>query len=320
MRIDVKKVLFVGLEAEREVFFQKAQTAGLAEFIDTGGKGIREVPKEVHQIASAIKVVRGLPVVEQEETEEYNQAGEIAEEILHLKHAEEKHHEERRMLRHEITRVEIFGDFSVEEIHNLEKAGNRKIQFFCSRKDFFNAETLPEEVLYIDSDHGLDYFIAVNKECKSYIGMTEMHIDRPVDVLRQRHQQVERSLHDLEQKLKKYAKYNHYLHEALLDRYDHYDLKSAKSYVQEEVDDHLFAVEAWIPEHRLVDLDALLEETHIHWEEIAPEEEERIPTHLVVSFLFCYPSQCRRLTDGAIVGEAYTEEAVGENTPDDTGD
>lgn len=280
MRIDVQKFLFVGIESERAKFFKQAQDAGIINFIDPHSTKNKEVPADVQQTAAAIKVLRGLPTMEQEEIHEQALADGLVHKILTLKHAIEKLAEELRVVRLEIARVEIFGDFSEEDITFIEKEGKCKIQFFFAKRGTFLETVLPSEVIYVGSEHDLDYFVAINDQPQQYEKLVEMRIEQPVGKLQKRRLQIENEIHDSQEHLKTYAKYNTFLHHALIFKMNTYNLHAAQDYVQLTMDGGLFAVEGWVPKNKMTALHHLLEKADIHAEEIAIEPTDVIPTYL----------------------------------------
>lgn len=280
MRIDVRKQIFVGLEGDRSLFFRRAQAVGIVQFVDSHSRATAETPSSVQNIAHAIKVVQGLEVMEQEEVHDLSKWKNVADEILALKHKDEQLHEERRMLRQEVARVEVFGRFSHDDIAYLQEQGGRDVQFFCSKKGTSDQVTENEGLFYVGSDHGLDYFLSVQPKKSSYDGMIEMRIDRSLDDLHGRLQEVELELVAVEDAIKVYAKYNDLLHKALISGMNVHSLDVNREYVESEVEDRVFAVTGWIPENRRGELDRLLEKCHVHSEEVAIEEEDSVPTYL----------------------------------------
>lgn len=280
MRYDVKKFVFVGVESEREAFFKQAQEGGFVNFIDTRPVKVKEVSIEIQEMLAAIKILRGLPSVEQEETEEYTIADGLVQKILQLKHTIEKLLEEERILRLEIARVSVFGNFSREDIAYIEKEGKCKVQFFCAKQGFAHQPNLPEEVIYVGSEHNLDHFIAINKEPMQYEKMVEMHVTKTVDELRVKYESVEQELYANEKRLKTYAKYNTFLHHALVNKLNHIDLEVTQDFRQEPIEGELFAIEGWVPVTKIESLHKLVERMHVHVEEIAVEPVETVPTYL----------------------------------------
>lgn len=280
MRIDVRKHIFVGLERDRNLFFRRAQAAGIVQFVDSHCRSTSETPASVQNIAHAIKVVQGLEVMEQEDVDDLVKGGTVANEILALKHKDEQLREERRMLRQEVARVEVFGRFSHDDLAYLQESGGREVQFFCSKKGTSDDVAENEGLFYIGSDHGLDYFLSVQPKKTNYEGMIEMRIERSLDSLQSRLEETESELSAIDDQLKGYAKYNDLLHKALIAEMNVHSLAVNREFVESEVDDTVFAVTGWIPENRRAELDRLLEKCHVHSEEVAIEEEDSVPTYL----------------------------------------
>ncbi len=162
MRKNVKKFLFVGTQDDKDYFFKKAQEIGIIHFIDINQTHSKEVPEEIQNINAAIKILRGLSPTEQEENFKLIKAEDVVQNILRYHAEKEKYAEELRVLNLEIARVAIFGDFSLEDIATIEREGHRKIQFFCGKPSLFEDQSVPEELVYIASESGLDYYVAIN--------------------------------------------------------------------------------------------------------------------------------------------------------------
>jgi len=281
MRYDVKKFLFVGVEKERDSFFKQAQEAGIINFINTKPVRVKETSEEVKTLGKAITILRGLPVVEQEETSEYSIANGLAEKIVGLKTSLDKLYEEERITKLEMSRVEVFGDFSLEEMRYIEKNGNRVVQFYCAKQGFADTHELPENVIYIASDHGLDYFVAINRERTQYPKMIEMEITRPWGEVKKRYIEIEKEIHVLEQRLKGYAKYNRFLHHAFVHELNEFHLKEAKAFVDYPIEnEELFVVQGWVPKHKIEDLHQLVKKMNVYVEEIDVDSHEVVPTYL----------------------------------------
>jgi V/A-type H+-transporting ATPase subunit I len=280
MRFDVKKILFIGTQELRKPFFKKAQEEGIIEFIDPRIVKTKEIPEDIQAVTHAIKILRALPLVSQEETVDYENADQISQLILDTKHQIDKLQEEERILKLEIARIEIFGNFSIEDLNFIEREGKRKIQFFCAKKDAINEENIPECVLYVDSDHGLDYFVSVAKEKKIYDSMIEMKIEKPLDELLARKKKVVQEIEKFSHILKEYEKYNRYLHKALIYKLNRYHLINAQGFVESPLTGSLFAVTAWVPVNKISHLDKITDQYKVHYEEIAVESKDIMPTYL----------------------------------------
>lgn len=281
MRYDVQKFLFVGHEGDKDTFFHRAQEAGIIHFINANTARALEPTDAVKDIAKAIKVLRGLPVVDQEEIEDYTTAIPKAKQILSLATDVNALLEEERLVKLEMSRVEVFGDFSSSDLALIEKEGDRKIQFFCAKLGSSEHPDLPEELIHIGSDHGLDYFCSISKQSRQYPKMIEMIIDRPWGQLKKRHEDIHKEIQDKERVLKGLAKYSRFLHHAFIIKLNEFHLETAKSCVDLPLEDGgLFAVQGWVPTHKLAALQPLVDELNIYVEEIRINDNEVPPTYL----------------------------------------
>jgi len=280
MRIDLQKFLFVGMHDNKSAFFKKAQDLGIIDFIDVNASPHKESPAEVQHVIHAIKVLRGLPVTDQQEVNDFDRANKITDEIVDLKHMLDQLYEDERVLHLEIARVDIFGNFAPEDLRFIEKNASKSLQFFCAKKGFSTKEDLPEEVIHVGTDHGLEYFFTVNDKAKQYDGMIEMKVDTPVDVLKSKLKSVKIEVNKKEEKLKTYEKYNNFIHQALIEKMNHHNLSAAKEHVQSEMDNSIFAVQGWVATNKVDQLEDLVREYDVHYDEIAVEEADRVPTCL----------------------------------------
>lgn len=281
MRYDVKKFLFVGVEKERAAFFQRAQEAGIINFIDTKPVRVKEISEDLMTLQKAILILRGLPVVEQEETQEYSIANGLAEKIVGLKGLLDKLYEEERVTKLEMSRVEVFGDFSLQDIAYIEKKGNRVVQFYCAKQGFAENHELPENVIYVASENGLDYFVAINRERTQYPKMIEMEIDHSWGELNSRHDEIEKEIHSLEQRLKGYAKYSLFLHHAFVHELNEFNLKKAKDFVDFPIENEgLFVVQGWVPVHQIETMHQFVKKMNVFVEEIDVDPYDVVPTYL----------------------------------------
>lgn len=280
MQVAVKKYLFVGLEDERDHFFQKAQELGIIDFIDSKKTPVKEIPESVEKYVQAILILRSQTYVDQEDVEDIDVADGIVNLIIDLKERLDAHHEELRTTLLEISRIKIFGKFNPADIAFIEKQTGRKIQFFYTKSDPNLESAFGDDVIYVGTDYGLDYFVSVGKEPIATEKVIEIVIPEPLQELQKKETKLKREIHQDEQHLHKLAKYNHFLHEAIKVKFDQANLATTKEFVKNELDQSLFSVEGWVPVNKIEELQAFAEEQNIYYEQIAVEEEDRIPTHL----------------------------------------
>lgn len=280
MREDVKKFLFFGLEEDKESFFQKAQSLGVIHFIDPYSSGNRDIPKDVQNLTAALKILRGLPVREQKMNTNGLDPDPIVNEILRLHHSREKLNERLRILGLEISRIEVFGNFSFEDIAYIEKEGKCKIRFFCSRPNAFEYDPLPENVIFVASEHGLDYYVGIDDHPIEYEKLLEMKFEHSLDSLRNIEKEAKEQLIEVEHTLKETAIYDDFLHESLLGKLNFYHLNHVQTFVQQEMGGSLFAIEGWVPVNKVDKLPEVVERLSVFSEEVAIESSDVIPTFL----------------------------------------
>jgi len=280
MREDIHKFLFLGSEKDREVFFQRAQEEGVIQFIDPNQSLRKDLPEDVQHVTAAIKILRGLPPREQEENYSVLNSQTIIDDILRLNEENEKLLEEMRVTAIEISRIEMFGDFSFDDLAYIEKQGKCKIQFFCARPQIFDEEDQPDSLVFVASDHGLDYYIAFNDRPVVYDRMIEMKFERSLGQLKERQENLKVEHSKIEQKLKSYAKDSEFLHHVLVEKLNHYHLYNAQTYVQQAMGGKLFAVEGWVPANKMDSLDDIIADLNIYSDEVAIEATDNVPTYL----------------------------------------
>lgn len=281
MIIGVMKYLFVGVKEDLDEFFERAQQKGIIEFIPSSGRRAVEPNPSIQILMSALKILRKQPVLKQSEKRGTDEEGvAIAENVIRLKNEIENLYESKRITTAEIARVAPLGNFSMAEIHELEKAANRKIQFFCmkcAKRDMLQPH---DDLIFIGTDYDLDYYMSISKTPAIYPEMIEMRIEEAAPELRLKLAGIERGLHDAEHELKALADQLAFLQGVLVHYLNVFNLEAAKKEVGYPIEHSLFAIEAWVPENKVPALFGVLQGLAVHCETIVIEEGERIPTYM----------------------------------------
>ncbi len=281
MIVDVIKYLFVGSKEDLDVFFTRAQKKGLIEFIPSEGKKPLDVPLEVQKMMGAIKLLRKCPPLPHVfPSGDGMLAKDIAEAILQDKSHIEKLNEEIRLLEADIVRVEVFGDFSLDDIRYIEQQSGKKIQFFCMKTTAADKNEIPAEAIYIGTEFDLDYFMAVSAGDKSYPGMIEIRVTASIGELKKKLSHAKEELHKKEQSLDSHAKYLGFLEKVLIEELNAYHLESAKSLVNTPLDGGLFSIEAWVPKNKQVNIYGLMDGLAVIGEPIGIEQYDKVPTFM----------------------------------------
>lgn len=275
MIIDLKKYLFIGAKEDLADFFIRAQETGFIEFI-TAKKG-KELPESIKKFIDALKILRKQPVKEPYRGGgSFSFAEEVATQVLDLTHEIEKLSEEKRFLEAEITRIAPFGQFSFEDINYIQDTTGKKIQFYCVKSSAAHETHHP--LIYIGTDYDLDYYIGIHDRPKSYPKLIEMHFDRTADELKNHLAFVDETLHQVEAELKGFAGYIDFLRDGLLSRLDLYYLAKAEEGVEYPIEQAIFSIEGWVPQNKTEKLLPLIEGKAIFFEQIAIEQDDKVPT------------------------------------------
>lgn len=280
MIIPVKKYIFIGVNEDLQVFFERAQKKGFVEFINPSGKRARELPEEQQKLVKAIKILAKMPSVKQAGLVKDLEPLKLAKTVVENKEWLERLYEEERMMKVEVARLMPLGDFSIDELREIEREGNRRIQFFCVKQSKAKKMVVPDDLIYLNTEYDMDYYMSVSDRVESFSGMIEMHIEKSLSTLERELSHVRDSIKNCEKELKEDCAYLNFLKEHLIHELNHYRLAVAQEEVDSHMNETLFAVEAWVPENRLHSLFPLLEGLGIHSEEISIEKTDRVPTYM----------------------------------------
>jgi len=276
--VDVDKYLFMGLQGDLDLFFAKAQHEGVIEFIQTASKKPYVLPKLAQDILTAIKILKKEKSKPESKYGKEYSVQELVDRVVFLKNTLEKHHEEQRVLSQDLTKIRYFGDFSFEEIRELEKESKKCVQFFF-RNHSKRQESLPSAgLIYIASDLHVDYYLGIHEKPHFFANFVELRFEKSLSELKERLALIEEELKLYHEELQRLVDYVDFLTEHFIHETDKYSLQFSKEKVETYFEDKLFSVEAWIPKEDLPAVEALVSKMHIHMEKIAIDAKEKIPT------------------------------------------
>lgn len=279
MRIDVTKYLVIGPMLMRDAFFKRVQELGIVEFIRKTPLPLETSP-EVQNFVDALHVLRQMVPVKQEPTDDFRSAHVLAHHVVERGAELERLREHRRILTKEIERIDVFGDFSLDQLHTLEQESKRVIQFFFCKMNTETDSVKRPEVIFIRQAHGLDYFMAINREHTTYNGLTEIVIHRSLGELNQELAEINLQIDVYETELASLAHKKKLLQQGLYNTLNKYHLENSKASIEPLLEGDVFAVEGWIPKNKIKDLEHLADELGIYVSKIAVEPKDRVPTHL----------------------------------------
>ena len=279
MRVDVKKFLFIGPTIDKEQFFHEAQKSGIIEFINPSGQRRLPHSQEVDDYLHAIKILRSYVQEKQEIKKELGLAKTILTTVLNTKQLLDQAEDHRAQLEQEIDLIAPFGNFSIDELHTIEKETSLKIRFYCgkSSKEY---EKINSDLILVNSVDGIDYFIAMGHSKITLHDLLEVNISESHTLLKQKLLETKQIIAVQEEQLKQLTRYNWLLHHALVHTLNQLHLHFAQTSITAALDDTLFTIEGWVPKNKLMELAQLTNRLNIFCEEVQINTTETVPTYL----------------------------------------
>ncbi len=273
MIIPTKKFLFLGTQLDLNMFFDNAQKKGIIQFIPSIAKEL-EQPREIQDFLEALKVLKHYRYEESVYPESVLPS-EVVIQVLALQNDFLKLGEAKLKLHAEILKIQPLGDFSLEEIKEIESASECKFYFYYSKRGI---QVDDPDLVLINTDHEFDFYMSFTKTPIESADLTPIVVNESLSSLKAQLNEVKEKIKEIEARLKKLAPFSDFLKEHLLEKINRHDLISAKERVAHQLDGKLFAVEAWVPENKISQLVHLTVDLSIHFEEIQIEESDRVPT------------------------------------------
>jgi len=274
----VHKYIFIGMQEEIDSFLRKAQQQGFIEFIATKKQLLAsEVIKE---ITEAIKILYKQSPVKEQNVLIGKERMRVVRESLQTYTRVQQLEDEEKVLDNEYSRIDPLGDFSLEEIYEMERQSGKRVQFFVVKEIIGNTIEIPEELIYITTQYDLCYFFSISDHILSIPEMVEMKLEYSLADIKKKKELVLMEKALLEKELKKLPCFLSSLKELFFEELNKHNLEVVKNQSVSHLEDRLFSLEGWIPkkqEKRLIDL---LKDGKIHAERVPTEPLDRIPTYM----------------------------------------
>ena len=313
MRIDVHKFLFIGPANSRDAFLKRAQKAGLIEF--TGGlaqksEGQVASAKEIEALVAALKILKGAPPLvdlsdaehdlsgaehdlssaehdlssaEQGDTapfdaEKGSKAGEIAGQVLQWQ-KEIKDLDAQISAVHEARQLAApFGPFSLNDLRQTAKRGNRVVQFFTRSLAHLPAE-LPAELIEVNRSGGRWFGLSLATSLQVIQGFSEIELERSASEWAARACELEQMKLTAQRCITDAANATLVLERALIYLINERARRSAGAQIAPLLGDKLFAAAGWVAASARPQLSTVLGNL-ISAYPVKPESCEIVPTQL----------------------------------------
>lgn len=280
MRIDVRKLVFMGSNEALDVFFERAQRIGCFQFSSAKKKRVRAMPKNIEDLKLAIKELKKQPVIEAQAAVSFHEITNLIDRILILKREIANVHEEIRHVKAEIIKMHPLGHFELSDLRELEDETKRSFKFFFVRHDRFTKNQIPKELIFINREYDFDYYLLVSNEPFHKSGFIEIPIHRSLTELERELARLNQVSKESEAELKGLAEYQECLEDFYIHEMNSLNLAFTKKDVDFCLNNAVFVIEAWVPTNRIKQLDRLTKELPVTYKEVAPNKGEQAPTHL----------------------------------------
>ncbi|MCD8177691.1 MAG: ATPase [Tannerellaceae bacterium] len=186
-------------------------------------------------------------------------------------------------LEREIDFMNIWGDFSYEDIEKLRESGY-KITFFNTPSSKFDPEWIDRyNAIEINNLQSVSYFITVTKvgEPVDIDAERSKMPDSGLSCLKANAAQVQRSIKDTDKELEERAvvDYNT-LVELDKNLENEFNIANVRTQTNVEAGDKLMMLEGWVPEDSIQTLEADLEKEGFYYQEMPVEEGDKVPIKL----------------------------------------
>lgn len=301
MRIDAKKVLFVGAASQRQQFFERAQQMGIVEFTlpKSSSAIVSSTPSDpalaakLDYLLAALKILGRLPLQKPAEfvhlastslqatkTWEMNaHAVDLARDVVNL-HSEAVQIESQIAgLRLERATALPFGTFSMEDLHTFAARSCRTARFFCCALRRL-PQSLPREFIEIARDKSTCFGLSLAKELAMPAPFREVQLAKSAS-------DIDRALGELAVKKEAIAQTFVFkkgsegiLRHALLAGINIDARQRAQGTADAFLGEHLFSAQGWIPSTKLDGLESLTATLEVCALPIASDVDEVEPTCL----------------------------------------
>lgn len=189
----------------------------------------------------------------------------------------------RQSLEKDIAYMEIWGEFSYQNINRLKRAGYEVTFFTCPTSKYEPAWGEQYNAFLINNYQSVTYFVTVTKEGTPI----DIDAERPkmpslgLDKLRKKYVQRLEDIKNLDEELKRRA-IDDYRTLQEFDRHllDEFNLANALIQTDKQAGDKLMLLEGWVPEDKAPALEKELEKQGYFFQQLEIEDGDKVPIKL----------------------------------------
>jgi V/A-type H+-transporting ATPase subunit I len=290
--LDMRKVLFVGPDSERDSFLKKMQKAGILQIETYTGSQFAAAENIVDEtvtdrIAHSWKILKAYR--DQSEVQLHHEKkatdveiGTIVSEVLECDRQLSQLREEEKDINQKVELLEPLGDFDIEVIRKVENISSTVIQFWETTEKNYPTLEFPEKshVITVKTEKTKVYFITIGRKRISPDRASEIVMDESLKDLLYSLVRIQREATEIENRLVDYSIYMEDIYFYYLSELNELNYKKALGAMVNPMDGMLFALQGWTARESLNTLHELALDCGVQLLEIEPDKGEKVPTNL----------------------------------------
>jgi V/A-type H+/Na+-transporting ATPase subunit I len=285
MVVPMKKYSILIHHKDYQKFLSELQELGVVDVTDKGVEPDAETTADILKLQQIEKVIKFLKSKEIPETpvDTDTPADDILETIVDLQTEYESIKQKINVLEKAYRGLKPWGEYSVEMLKRLEKAGLH-IRFYVISDKKFKTEWEQEFNLEVISRaEGQVFFVIVQREGEQIeIEAEEVKAhDRSANEVLEEKKQLQQRLEEIEQYYQQHAKAFLSKLETLRQKTDNkISFERVIQNTDKEAEDHLMIIEGWVPKMKREAVDNFLNEQEVFYIVDNPVKGERVPVLL----------------------------------------
>jgi V/A-type H+-transporting ATPase subunit I len=278
MHIDVSKILFIGTNIKKSSFFKEIQELGCVQFLKNENQDNTEIQELISLYSQAVKILKHYG--ESEESKgEVGHPYEFCQTVVSLENRKEELSASIKLLSIRLNELRPLGSIPFDDLLALSDSSSLVPRLWITPSSK-HEEAISANLIFLTNDGPREYFISFNRDVPHIQGMREIIINEKVKKLGREYTEAKQELNSIEVELKRRAEWLYSLRSSFIDTMNTTKRTLVETQAQTPLDDHLFAIQGWVPETKKEEVGKIAHSLGILLEPIALDKEEVKPTYL----------------------------------------
>jgi len=278
MHIDVSKVLFIGTQANKTPFFKAIQALGCVQFMKAGNEDAQEIQDLISLFSRAVKILKHYGESE-EDKGDVSHPYAFCQAVIALEKRKEELLSFLKQLKSRLDELRPLGTIPFQDLLYLRSSSTLIPRLWIAPSSK-HAHMLSSSLILLATEGASEYFISFTHDIPHIPGLREITIDEKVEKLNDEYANAKKELFSVEAELKSRAEWLHSLKTSFVHTMNSTKRELTEGSAQTPLDQHLFAIQGWIPENKREETEKVASQHGILMEPIHPEKGEVKPTYL----------------------------------------